>query len=476
MNTGIPLRALALLSAFAVVRHAQAAGPAAKPNFIVILTDDHGFADLGVLGTRKDVKTPNLDALAADGVRFTRGYVTAPQCVPSRAGLLTGRYQTRFGLESNPDTPLTLRESTLADRLRRAGYVTGMIGKWHLDPNRQSRRKPDGDRAPEDYRPGRRGFDEYFNGTMRAYEASFDLAGDAWPGAPRTIRDDRYRVDVQTDAALAFLGRHAGDRFFLYLAYFAPHVPLERPSPYMSRFADVPDETRRMGLAALSAVDDGVGRIRAFLRERGLEGNTLIFFLGDNGAPLKERAWNGSLNEPLVGEKGMLTDGGIRVPFLAAWKGVLPAGKSYDRPVISLDVAATAGAASGLPLDPALDGVDLLPHVTGERPAAPHEFLYWRFRSQAAVLSGRWKLVLLGPDHRFLFDLDGAAGETASVAERHPEVVGRLEGALRAWAAEQNPPGLPKDYHKEDLYFFDRHLKLGAGHARPSAGPRPREK
>src|SRR5215207_3629005 len=169
MNMGISGRGMALiLSAMAVVPDVQAAP---RSNIVVILTDDHGSADLGSVGRREDVRTPNLDAMAADGVRFTRGYVSAPQCVPSRAGLLTGRYQTRFGLGSNPDTPLTLRETTLADRLRRAGYVTGMVGKWHLEPNRQSLRKPDGDRPPEAYKPGRRGFDEYFNGTMLSYEA-----------------------------------------------------------------------------------------------------------------------------------------------------------------------------------------------------------------------------------------------------------------------------------------------------------------
>jgi len=385
---------------------------------------------------------------------------------------MTGKYPQRFGHEfhieqslSHSEIGLPLSETTMADHLKAIGYRTALFGKWHLGQ---------GDK----FHPMARGFDEFFGflAGQHSYHDSNAEGPNPLLDGRKVVRETDYLTDAFADRAVDFIKRRKSQPFFLYLAFNAVHTPMHATEKYLARFPHIVDNQRRTYAAMLSAMDDGVGAVLSELREAGIEQDTLIFFLGDNGAPLKERAWNGSLNEPLVGEKGMLTDGGIRVPFLAAWKGVLPAGKAYDRPVISLDVAATAVAASGLPPDPALDGVDLLPHVTGERPAAPHEFLYWRFRSQAAVLSGRWKLVLLGPDHRFLFDLDGAAGETASVAGRHPEVVGRLEGALRAWAAEQNPPGLPKDYHKEDLYFFDRHLKLGAGHARPSAGPRPREK
>lgn len=439
-----------------------AASPTKKPNIIVIFTDDHGFADLGCHGVRADVKTPHLDTLAADGVRFARGYVTAPQCVPSRAGMLTGRYQTRFGVDDNTKGPLPLSETTIAERLRAAGYVTGMVGKWHLDHTEGSGEPPAN--VPDsgvlrsrgaagwviyyhDFLPWHHGFSEYFCGTMRHYRASFDLKGETLPNAPRGITDERYRIDVQTDAALAFLRRRV-DRpeqpFFLYLAYFAPHVPLEKPAKYMRRFADVEDETRRMGLAAISAVDDGVGRIRAFLREHRLEENTLIWFIGDNGAPTRPGAWDGSLNEPLVGEKGMLTDGGIRVPFLAAWKGVLPAGKVYDRPVISLDVAATAVKLAGLPADPALDGVDLIPFLTGKRAGQPHEYLFWRWGKQAAALSGNWKLLSSRPGEWKLFNMERMDGERHDLAEQHPDVVSRLKRALEAWAAEQKTPGLPR--------------------------------
>jgi uncharacterized sulfatase len=436
---------------------------AERPNVIVIFTDDMGWADLGVQSVLKDVKTPHLDQLAKDGVRCARGYVTAPQCVPSRAGLLTGRYQTRFGLEMNPQNPLTLREKTLADRLKAAGYVTGMVGKWHLDIGRDSQVKPDAEQPRSAYEPRNRGFMEYWNGSLRSFQASHDLSGNPIPNAPQNIVDERFRIDVQTDAAVGFLKRRAQDQqpFFLYLAYFAPHVPLEKPATYMARFANVPDEIRRMGLAAISAVDDGVGRIREQLKFQKMDRNTLIFFIADNGAPTTRNAWDGSLNDPLVGEKGMLTDGGIRVPFVATWPGKLPAGKVYEHPVISLDVAATAVAVAGQPKDASLDGVNLLPFLTGENSAAPHEALFWRWRSQAAVLAWPWKLVLLGKNNRYLFDHRQADPEKTNLAAQHPDIVRELEAKLRAFAAEQQPPGLPQGVVDQDQYFFDMHVNPG---------------
>lgn len=429
-----------------------------RPNLIVILTDDQGYADLGVQGAASDVKTPHLDSLAAEGVRFTRAYVTAPQCVPSRAGFLTGRYQTRFGVETNRSGALPLKEKTLADRLRAAGYRTGMIGKWHVDVG-----------LGGEYAPGRRGFDEYFEGRSGSYQANFDLAGNDLPDAPRAVRDERYRIDVQTDAAIAFLERRVSNPrqpFFLYLAYFAPHLPLERAEPYFSRFSEVANETRRMGLASIAAIDDGVGRIRSFLRERGLEESTLLFVISDNGAPTQpSRLWNGSLNHPLVGEKGMLTDGGIRVPFLAAWQGVLPAGQVEQRAVSTLDVAATALALAGGQPATELDGVNLLPFLTGENAGSPHEYFYWRVLSQAAIFDGHWKLIFLPPDHWLLFDHSANAPETDDVASRHPEVVARLRTRLEAWASEQEPPGLPRELHRRDRRSYDGHLNLFGGEA-----------
>jgi uncharacterized sulfatase len=462
--------------AFTVAGHAAPAERSgSKPNVILIYSDDHGWADLGAQGVDKDIRTPNLDQLARDGVRFTRGYVSAPQCVPSRAGVLTGRYQQRFGVEDNQKGPLPLEELTIAERLKPAGYVSCQVGKWHLDRGGRAGKgkagKSKGDveaetGGPADpYLPRGQGFDEYFCGAMRTYVASHDLKGNKLPNAPALISDTRFRIVVQTEAALSFIDRHPRDPFFLYLAYFAPHVPLESPEPWFSKTPAAAPLERRQALAMIAAMDEGVGLIRQKLRAHGLEKNTLIVFIGDNGAPLKEGAWDGSLNLPLIGEKGMLTDGGLRTPFVAAWPGTLPAGKVYEPAVIALDVAATAIAMAGLPHDPALDGVNLIPYFTGEKTGAPHELLYWRWRSQASVLQGPWKLIHLGPEQRYLFDTTAPEGETNNVIQAHPDIAARLESSLQAWTTTLKPPGLPQDLNAQDEMFFDAHVNKTLNHA-----------
>ncbi len=275
---------------------------------------------------------------------------------------------------------------------------------------------------------------------------------------PQRLSDPRFRCVWQTDAALSFITRHARDPFFLYLAYFTPHVPLQSPEPWFSKTpAHLPLE-RRQALAMIAAMDEGVGQIRARLTELNLDKNTLIFFIGDNGAPLKDGAWNGSLNTPLTGEKGMLTDGGIRTPFLAAWPGTLPAGTTYEPPVIALDVAATAVALAGLPAAPELDGVNLIPFVRGEKSGAPHDALFWRWRSQAAVRDARWKLILLGPERKFLFDLDSPEAEERNRLADFPDVAAALERKLNAWDATLPPEHLPRAAHPQDNVFFDSHV------------------
>jgi len=457
-NTATPLLCAALAAPLLAIP-VPACAADGRPNVIIVFTDDHGWADLGAQSPLSDVKTPHTDRLAHDGVRFSQGYVTAPQCVPSRAGLLVGRLQTRFDLEGNGDGPLPLSEKTLAERMKAAGYVTGMVGKWHLERVVKNGKKPDGEQPDEAYLPQNRGFDEYWNGSLNNYEANIDLDGNLLPGAPKKIRDTRFRIDVQTEAALSFLKRRTGDRqpFFLYLAYFAPHVPLEKPPKYMARFADVPDEIRRMGLASISAMDDGIGRIREFLDLHGLSQNTVIFYMGDNGGVLRPNARNGSRNDPMHGEKGMLTDGGIRVPFLMAWPGTVPSGQVFDKPVISMDATATAVALSGQPVPPEFDGVNLLPFVTGKRNDAPHETLYWRWRSQAAVLEDGWKLWFTAPDRWMLFKDPATVPETTDVSSRYPEVASRLRTKLEDFAAEQKPPGLPTELHRGDANFLDTH-------------------
>ncbi len=439
----------------------------AKPNIILIYSDDHGWADLGAQGVDKDIRTPNLDALARAGVRFSHGYVSAPQCVPSRAGVITGRYQEKFGVEDNGKGPLPLAELTIAERLKAAGYVSCQVGKWHLEPPPDKKgnkeEKANLHQNASAFLPLHQGFDEYYTGQMDKFIASHDLQGRKLINAPQTLTDKRFRCVWQADAAVQFIDRHAHDPFFLYLAFFTPHVPLESPEPWFSKTPTNLPLERRQALAMIAAMDEGIGKIRAKLREQGNETNTLIFFIGDNGAPLKAGAWDGSLNLPLTGEKGMLTDGGIRTPFLAAWPGTFPAGKVYEKPVINLDVAATAVALAGLPPDQKLDGVNLLPFVLGEKAGDPHEALFWRWRSQAAIRADHWKLILLGQDERYLFDLnlpDGVSETTNNLIATFPEVAADLEKRLMAWNATLPPPGLPRAIVDEDQMFYDDHVNL----------------
>ncbi len=406
-----------------------------RPNIIVIYTDDHGFTDLSAQGIRNDIKTPHIDALAEGGVRMTSGYSTAPQCVPSRAGLLSGRYQNRFGVESNGQ-PLTgfNAQVTIAQRLKKAGYATGMTGKWHLGP------------APEIVNHG---FDDvYYKNANRPGWANFDLDGASRPGGKENSK--LYHLDANSAAACAFIERHHQQPFFFYCAYRAPHVPLDAPPEYLKRFPGKMPQRRRQALAMLSAVDDGVGRIMATLRKHKLEERTLIFIIGDNGAPLKIHkvdapgggpGWDGSLNEPLNGEKGMLSEGGIRVPFLVYWKGEIAGGRLFHHPVIALDVAATALALSGQPASKELDGVNLIPFLKAEQPQPPHKEIYWRWIAQAAVRQGDWKYLRAGA-REYLFDLSKDREEKHNLLKANPELADRLRNKLQNWAGQLQPPGL----------------------------------
>jgi arylsulfatase A-like enzyme len=473
----------------------QAAKP--KPNFIIIFTDDQGWADLGCQGVRGDVKTPHLDALAASGVRCTAGYITAPQCSPSRAGLLTGRYQQRFGLEEIPDTPMPTGERTIAERLKPAGYVSGMVGKWHLDASPSSlawiKRNPKSvSRTPgkplaiaEPARlalsPAGQGFDEFYMNNRERCWANFRADGTSLkPGGEWITESTGDRLDDETAGALAFIERNHARPFFLYLAYSGPHTPLEATPERLARFPGEMPARRRTALAMLATIDDGVGQIMAKLRKHGLEENTLIVFTSDNGAPLKMTmpdapmtkgpdgkqndmgGWDGSINAPQLGEKGMLTEGGIREPFLWSWKGVLPAGKVYDHPVSSLDIASTLLSAAGIAERDGLDGVNVVPHLTGTILTPPHEALYWRFWKQAAVRVGDWKLIHLGDGTDFLFDLSQPDPETKNLAAEHPDKVTELRAKLEAWTQQLRPPGLPKNGIQRERQWYEHFLHHAA--------------
>jgi len=446
---------------------AEGSSSARLPDIVVIVADDLGYGDVGYQG-RTDVATPNIDALAAAGVRFTDGYVSCPVCSPTRAGLLTGRYQERFGHELNPgnDLPADLglrkilglpnSEITLADLLKQAGYVTGMFGKWHL------------------------GFDMNFHPLVRGFDEFFGFLGgghsylDAGPRG-RILRgwdpvdEPEYLTDAFSREAVAFIERHAAEPFFVYLPYNAVHTPLQATATYLERVPNIEGWNSRTYAAMTSALDDGVGRVLAALAGAGLTESTLVVFISDNGgvtylAESGDSAGRGEgvasleairrslldadpppspgRNAPLKGGKALVHEGGIRVPFCIRWPAVLPAGMVYRQPVISLDILPTAVAAAGgtLPADRPIDGVDLMPYLTGRDPGTPHEKLFWRHGPNKAVRMGHWKLLQYGDNPWRLYDLAEDIHEDHDLAEAKPEVVRKMIEAYRGWEAATVPP------------------------------------
>ncbi len=413
----------------------MARAAAVKPNILVIMADDMGYANLGPQGG--DIPTPNLDALARGGVRFTNGYVSCPVCSPTRAGLMTGRYQQRFGHEFNTGRAgeddaggLPLSEVTLADRLKKLGYGTGIVGKWHLGYR------------PEQH-PMKRGFDEFFGflGGSHPYISSGTGTGGQNPilrGA-EPVREPEYLTDAFTREALAFIERRRSRPFFLYLAYNAVHGPMQAAEKYTSRFASIRDEKRRTYAGMLAALDDGVGAVLRKLRDAGIEENTLVFFASDNGGPTRVTT---SRNDPLRGFKGEVFEGGIRVPFMAQWKGRIEPGRVFEHPVITLDIHSTALVAAGGPLPdkPKLDGVDLAPYITGRARGRPHDRLFWRFGERAAIRLADWKMVMPGEGPPQLYNLARDAGEASDLSASQPQKLKELQAAYEEWSRQLAQP------------------------------------
>lgn len=437
-STRIPLIAL-LASSFI---HA-ADTPLEKPNILLIVSDDHGYADVGFQGC-KDIPTPHLDRLAKDGMHCTSGYVSHPFCSPTRAGLMTGRYQQRFGHENNPfynpedeREGLPVSEKLLPAFLKEAGYVTGWIGKWHLG-------------AAPCFSPLKRGFQETFGfigGGHRYQNWKTNLASEYNVPVERNgtpVEVDKHLTIAFGDEASAFIRRHSSEPWFLYLAFNAPHTPHEPTAERLQRFSNIADPKRRQYAAQVSLMDDAIGEALTALRETAQDKRTLVFFFSDNGGPVGSKG-NGSVNSPLRDGKGSLHEGGVRVPFVITWPGRLPSGKTYAEPVSSLDVFATALASAGaaMPTDRKYDSVNLLPFLTGEKPGAPHDRLFWRSIRKRAVLEGPRKLVREADRPQELFDLAKNIGETENLAGEKESEVNRLTAALDAWDSELVPPAFP---------------------------------
>ncbi len=413
-------------------QHAEAAD---KPNLVIFYADDLGWGETGAFGN-KDIPTPHIDSLAKNGVKFIQGYVAATYCSPSRAGLMTGRYPTRFGHEFNSvanKTGLHLKETTLADRLKSLGYATAAVGKWHLGG------------GPE-YRPTKRGFDEFF-GTLAntPFFHPTNFVDSRISEDVRKIDDDSfYTTDAYADRSVDWIEKNKSKPMFLYLPFNAQHAPLQAPQKYLDRFPNITDEKRKMFAAMMSAMDDAIGRVLAKVREIGQEDNTMYFFIGDNGGPTQSTT---SHNGGLRGFKMTTFEGGPRVPFIAQWKSKFPAGKTYEFPVQNLDVLPTIVTAAGGKVDPTwkLDGVDLMPYLTGANKARPHETLYWRFGPQWAVRQGDMKLVVSrgGSGEPELYNLATDFAESKNLASVQPDKVKELQSLWDKWSAEQAEPSAP---------------------------------
>ena len=468
-----PIRQLLTAGIAALTLAGVSATAEQRPNVIFIVVDDLGYGELGCYGG-KDIPTPHLDSLAASGARFTSGYVTAPFCAASRAALMTGRYQTRFGFEFNPigaknaapGIGLPVAEKTVADRLRDAGYATGLVGKWHLG-------------GTEPFHPQRRGFDEFFGFLHEGHyyvtppwqgvttwlrrkklpdggqgrwtspdgrtvwsthlgsnEPEYDT-GNPLLRSSQSVDEKANLTDAFTREACDFIGRHRSQPFFLYLAYNAVHSPMQGTDEYMKKFSHIEDIQRRIFAAMLAHLDDSVGKVLAELRESGVEENTLVVFLGDNGGPTEELT---SSNAPLRGGKGDLWDGGIRVPFIVSWKNHITAGRIVDASVASMDATATAlEVADAGPGQKRLDGINLMPLLTGKMTEVPERTLYWRVGQKNALRSGNWKLIRDGKEWQ-LYDLAQDIGETTNLAAKEPARVQQLSSLWDKWNAEQIEP------------------------------------
>ena len=432
---------------------ALALSAGARPNIVVIVSDDHGYGDVSCYDHGREIGTPNIDRIAQQGVRFAQGYATAYVCAPTRAALMTGRYQQRFGFYTASDSRagMPLTETTIADVLKKEGYATGAFGKWHLGIDLE-------------HHPLKRGFDEFYGFLGHGGHDYFNLQptpqkfDSIWRN-DKVIEDTGYLTDNLGRESASFIERNANRPFFLYLAFNAVHFPLQAPAETIKKY-DTGNPQRNTYLAMLEHEDRAVGRVLDELKKRGLDANTLVVFFSDNGGARN----NASNNGPLRDYKHSVYEGGIRVPFMMSWPARLPRGVVNREPVICMDVLPTAAAAVGaaLPGDREYHGRDLLPYLTGKASGPVHESLFWDGdEGKRAVRNGRWKLVDNNGKIE-LFDLEADLGEKNNLAAKQPEVAARLRSLLENWRKEnaprirqrpgapgENEPGRPRSPKKE---------------------------
>ncbi len=442
----------------------------AQPNIVLLLADDLGYGELGCQGN-PEIPTPHIDSIAERGIRFTQAYVTAPNCSPSRAGLLTGKIPMRFGYEFNPtgarnEDPafgIPAEETTLAEALHDAGYTTGLIGKWHLGGTAK-------------YHPFRHGFDEFFGFTHEGHyfvpppwngvttmlrrkvlprnkqgrwvgdrliytthmghnEPDYDANNPIVRGGQPVV-ERAYLTDAFKREAVDFIRRHADKPFFLYVAYNAVHSPLQGKTQYLERFAHIEDIHRRIFAAMLASMDDSVGAILDQLRKNDLEENTIVIFLSDNGGPTRELT---SSNAPLRGEKGTMYEGGLRVPMMLQRPGTLPGNRVVDEMVFSTDLFATLTKAAQAKADTAKDGIDLNPFLTDASKPWPSRTLFWRQGRKTALRHGDWKLLRHRKDWE-LYDLSQDKSETTDLMAREKTKAAEMMTLWETWNDQMKAP------------------------------------
>lgn len=427
MKTTIVILSLVLCSLQAVP--AQTKAQTQKPNIIILLVDDAGYADFGFAGS-KDLKTPNIDALANNGVIFTDAHVSATVCGPSRAGLITGRYQQRFGFECNPGghDGIDLAESTIGDAMKQAGYTTAAFGKWHL-----------GDQPA--YRPNQRGFDYYY-GFLSGGRSYFSNAKQDKEGTIQSIREndnfttfDGYLTDVLGQKAAAFIHKNASQPFFIYWAPNAVHGPMEATIEDLALFKNHP----RQKLAAMTwALDRAVGKITDQLKADNLLENTLIFFLSDNGGA----HYNQSSNYPLKGNKGNKFEGGHRVAFFAHWPAQVKGGKRFDGLSSSLDIFATCIDVTNqkITTNKPIDGTSLIPYLQGKKTGNPHQELFWRKDKMAAMRNAEFKMIRVVDLGYRLYDLNEDLGEEKDLCTSNADKLAEMQSSIKQWESKLMQP------------------------------------
>jgi len=404
-----------------------------KPNFIIILADDLGYGDLGFTGSTQ-INSPQIDALAKAGVIFSQGYVSAPVCGPSRAGLMTGRNQVNFGFDNNPivDLPqfnedfvgLPVDEKTLPERLAELGYINGLIGKWHLG-------------EAEHFHPLKRGFHEFW-GYLGGGHNYFPSKPDGKKYNREIICNYKkpepitYITDDKGDECVDFIRRNKDEPFFLFASFNAPHAPMQATEADLELYSHVDNEKRRTYCAMTHRLDVNVGRIIEELKLQKVYDNTVIVFLSDNGGPCTS---NSSINAPFNGQKGILLEGGIRVPFSITYPNKIKANSNYTNAVSSLDITPTFVALAGGEISPddKLDGVNLFPFINGETTEKPHKDMMWRFTISASILEDNWKLIRLPDRLPMLFNLSEDIGEQNNVADENRELVELMLKKLGDW-------------------------------------------